>query len=194
MIPTRVKLRYANRPTGISRVGGNEVAHAPSSDDVESTPTLIAFVNGSDSFARITGLPDTANRTITFRVTFNSRVSGLTASNFAMTTHESGASEVTITSVNPVSPSTSLYLTGVGGGTADTGTNNFASVWEIVSPAVSDTIGGSVRLEIDAIAGIDPEGPETSISALPSDGREFLNQLFVATIPRVSIPQQHSRQ
>ena len=187
--PTRVKLSYASRATGISRVGGNEVAHAPSSDDVESTPTLISFAVGSSSYARITGLPDTTNRTITFRVTFNSRVSGITATNFAMTTHESAGSEVVIPPANitAVSPSTSLYTTGVGGGTADDSSATFASVWQIVSPAVSNTNNGSVRLEIDDITNIDPEGPDTVISALPSDGREFLDQLFVATAPRVSI-------
>ena len=148
---------------------------------------MIAFAVGESSYARITGSPDTANSTVTFQVTFNSRVSGITASNFAMTTHESGGSEVTIASVTAVSPSTSLYTTSVGGGTADTGTNNFASVWQIVSPAVNDTNNGSIRLQIDDIANINPEGPETVISALPSDGREFLNQLFVATVPQVSI-------
>ena len=152
--------------------------------DVESTPTLIAVSQGVDTFNEITPFADTDASTVTFTIHFNSRVTGLSPSNFMLSSNKSSPNLITLTQAM-IAPVTGTGGTSIYGSSFNTSPDPdsamFSNRWEI-SHTVNDVDGALVSLQMLNLSNINPEGPATSITGtLPS----VIEQPFVATAPTV---------
>ena len=193
--PTKISLHYVGTGNDvISRVGGNEIQFAPENNQtLQATPALYALAVGEPAYESLAGEAVNSTGRVTFRVNFASRVANFTHSNFHISSHETtGTDEIddAAVTITPVDGTDSVYQgtdtvpgTFTSGQAADPANTMFASEWTVTT-TVANTDAGSVTLLFDEIAGINPEGPETELEALPTTNPTH-TQRFVATPPTV---------